>query len=740
MKTLVIVESPTKAKTIGKFLGRNYTVKSSMGHVRDLPKSELGVDIENNFTPKYITIRGKGEVIKVLKDEAKKADRILLASDPDREGEAIAWHLQQYFKIANENCRIEFNEITDTAVKKAVQNPRPINMDRVEAQQARRILDRLVGYKISPLLWKKVKKGLSAGRVQSVAVRLICDREEEIKNFIPEEYWSLLADLESGKGVLSAKLVKIASKKAVINNQAQMTEILDYLKGKEYKVSAIQSKPKKRNASPPFTTSSMQQEASRNLNMTAKKTMQIAQQLYEGVQVDKGVIGLITYMRTDSTRISQEAQDAAREYIKQKYGADYIPPKPNVFASKGRVQNAHEAVRPTSIERTPASLKPFLNLQQYKLYKLIYERFMASQMSPALFDSKSVEVTAGNCLFRASGDIMRFAGFMQVYVEGKDESGPKEEQGTLAPVKENQVLELKELCPKQHFTQAQPRYNEASLVKALEELGIGRPSTYAPIIDTILARGYVVKEEKLFFPTELGTIIISILKEYFKDIIDVEFTAGMEEQLDAVEEGDLKWEKVLEDFYKPFAKTLAHAEEDMAKITIAPEESDEFCEKCGKVMVYRMGRYGTFLACSGFPQCRNTKPIVKATDVKCLSCGGNIVQRKSRTGRIFYGCDNYPKCQYVSWDLPITEKCIHCGTQLSSKTLKGGNQQIICPNKNCPAKKTEAKKPAAKETQAANKKEKAELKKAPPKAKAKKAPAKPKKAASKKASSAKATE
>lgn len=695
MKTLVIVESPAKAKTIEKFLGKNYTVRSSMGHIRDLPKSDLGVDVEHDFEPRYITIRGKGDVLKVLREEAKKADNVLLASDPDREGEAIAWHLQQYLKIPNDDCRIEFNEITDNAVKNAVKLARPINMDRVEAQQARRILDRLVGYKISPLLWKKVKKGLSAGRVQSVVVRLICDREEEIRIFVPEEYWSLWADLDSGQGVLSAKLAKVDNKKAVIPNQEAMDQILAGLKDQEYLVKSVQTKLKKRNPAPPFITSSMQQDSSRSLGMTAKKTMQTAQMLYEGVKVEGGVIGLITYMRTDSTRIAQEAQDAARDYVKAKYGAEFIPEKPNVFAAKGKgkVQNAHEAIRPTSIERTPAAIKSFLTPQQYKLYKLIYERFLASQMSPAVFDAVSIDVEAGNCLFRASDEIMKFPGFMQVYVEGKD--GAKENEGVLAPVKENQKLELLKLDPKQHFTQPPPRYNEASLVKTLEELGIGRPSTYAPIIDTILGRGYVVREEKQFFPGELGEIIVSLLKEYFKDIIDVEFTAEMEKDLDTVEEGELRWNKVLDDFYQPFAKTLAYAEEAMAKIVIAPEESDQSCEKCGKVMVYKMGRYGKFLACSGFPDCRNTKPIVKMTDIACMACGGHIIQRKSRSGRIFYGCDNYPECKYVSWELPIREACPHCGSQLSSKQTKSGKDQIICPNKECPAKEGSKKKSGA---------------------------------------------
>lgn len=696
MKTLVIVESPTKAKTIGKFLGRSYTVTSSMGHIRDLPKSDLAVDTEHGFTPRYITIRGKGDIIKALRDQAKKADRILLASDPDREGEAIAWHLQQYLKIPNDACRIEFNEITDSAIKKAVQKPRPINMDRVEAQQARRILDRLVGYKISPLLWKKVKKGLSAGRVQSVAVRLICDREEEIKAFVPEEYWTILADLDTGKGKISAKLVQRHGKKIVIGDKETADALLAYLKDKEFQVSSVQVKPKKRNPSPPFTTSSMQQEAARKLGMTAKKTMQLAQVLYEGVAIDSGVVGLISYMRTDSVRVSEEAQSAAREYIGQKYGKEYLPAKPNVFSVKGKIQNAHEAIRPTSLERTPASVKAFLTPPQYKLYKLIYERFVASQMSQAQLDHISVDIQAGDCLFRASNEIVRFPGFMQVYVESMDAAAKEEEGFILAPVETGQVLELLQLTPTQHFTQPPPRYNEATLVKAMEELGIGRPSTYAPIIDTIIARGYVSREEKQFFPTELGAVVVGIMKEYFANIINVEFTADMENQLDMVEEGEMEWQKVLEDFYGPFEKTLEHAESAMEKINIEPEVSDQICEKCGKPMVYRMGRYGKFLACSGFPECRNTKPIVQMTNVKCLACGGHIIQRKSRSGRVFYGCDNYPECAYMSWDMPIEEKCPYCGTQLSSRPARGGKQQIICPNRDCPGKKTGEKKTAKK--------------------------------------------
>ena len=695
MKTLVIVESPTKAKTIEKFLGKQYTVKSCMGHIRDLPKSALGVDVEQDFEPHYITIRGKGDIIKVLKDEAKKADRILLASDPDREGEAIAWHLQKYLNVQDPKCRIRFNEITAEAVKKAVQIPTEIDADKVEAQQARRILDRLVGYKISPLLWKKVKKGLSAGRVQSVAVRLICDREAEITNFVSEEYWSLYAYLKSASGELITKLLRIKGKKAEINSGEQMDQILAELKSQAFAVQSVTTKEKRVNAKPPFTTSSMQQEAARRLNMTAKKTMQTAQQLYEGIAVGGVVTGLISYMRTDSVQISTEAEAMVREFIGEKYGKSYLPTKPNQYSSgKKRSQNAHEAIRPTVATNTPAALKPYLTPQQYKLYKLIWERFVASQMTPAVYDVNTVDVAAGDYLFRATGSILKFPGYTQVYSEGKEEKEEqKEESGVIVPVKEGESLALNKLEPKQHFTQPPPRYSEASLIKALEELEIGRPSTYAPIIDTILARYYVVREEKQLFPTELGILVVDLLKEYFPNIIDVAFTAGLEKQLDEVEDGDENWVKLLHEFYDPFAVTLQHAEKEMEKIVIEPEESGELCEKCGKAMVYRLGRFGRFLACSGFPDCRNTKPIIEPTNVKCLACDGNIVQRKSRSGRVFFGCDQYPTCTYVSWDLPIEEKCPACATQLSHKTSRGGETIKLCPSKDCP---TRAKQPKTK--------------------------------------------
>ncbi|MCR4963585.1 MAG: type I DNA topoisomerase [Firmicutes bacterium] len=686
MKTLIIVESPTKAKTIENMLGKSYVVRPCVGHVRDLPKSTMGVDIEHDFAPHYITIRGKGEVIKVLKDEAKKADQILLASDPDREGEAIAWHLQQYLRINNEQCRIRFNEITKTAIQNAVEHPQPIDMNKVEAQQARRILDRLVGYQISPLLWKKVKKGLSAGRVQSVAVRLICDREKEIHDFVPQEYWILYAVLQSDKGNLVVKLAKIDNKKAKLPDEEAVEELKRRLAGETYRVSSVSKKDRTRHPLPPFTTSMMQQEASRRLSMRAKKTMQTAQQLYEGIQVDGVVTGLITYMRTDSTRVSDEARQHARDYVRERYGEKFLPAKPRAYNSKkGTVQDAHEAIRPTSVQRTPQALKPFLSATQYKLYKLIWERFVASQMADAIYEVTTIEVTAGGCLFKASGSIAKFPGYTQVYNDGKEEQ-EQEDLSKVVPVNEGDVLPLERLDASQHFTQPPPRFSEASLIKTMEELGIGRPSTYAPIIDTILSRYYVVREEKQLYPTELGFLVVDLIKEYFGDIIDVEFTATMESNLDRIEEGEANWVQILRDFYDPFAVTLAHAEQEMEKVVIEPEVSDQVCEKCGKPMVYRMGRYGRFLACSGFPECRNTKAIIVPTNVKCLACGGDIVERKSRSGRIFYGCANYPECRYVAWDMPIEEKCPHCGTQLTAKTTKTGKEMILCPNMDCPSR------------------------------------------------------
>ena len=568
--------------------------------------------------------------------------------------------------------------------------------DRVNAQQARRVLDRLVGYKLSPLLWVKVKKGLSAGRVQSVAVRLICDREAEINAFVPEEYWTLEALLETEDGVLKAKLAKIANKKAEIHNEEEMQQILQHLADASYQVAGIQKRKKERKPVAPFTTSSLQQEAYRKYGLVTKRTMQIAQQLYEGVELGKeGVVGLITYMRTDSTRVSPEAQKATLDFIEERYGKEFLPKTPRQYTAKGKkIQDAHEAIRPSSVLRLPSQVKQFLKPQQYKLYKLIWERFVASQMASAIMDVTTIDVEAKDCLFRASGSVIHFPGFMQIYIEGRDDD-EKEDLGLLPTVVAGQLLQLQKLEPKQHFTQPPPRYTEAMLVKTMEEKGVGRPSTYAPTIDTILNRGYVVREEKHFYSTELGSIVVDLLKESFPDIIDIDFTANMEKSLDDVEEGNVVWQDVVADFYGPFSKDLQKAEESLEKVEIEPEYSGEYCEKCGKPMVYKLGRYGKFLACSGFPECRNTKPIIIDTGVKCLKCGGNIIQRKSRGGRIFYGCSNYPNCNYVAWDKPIEETCPTCGWQLTERTNKSGVTTKICPNKDC---STNAKAKAAKKS------------------------------------------
>lgn len=707
-KTLVIVESPTKAKTIARFLGSNYVVMPSMGHVRDLPKSTLGVDVEQNFEPHYITIRGKGNIIKGLKDEAKKADRVLLASDPDREGEMIAYHLKGYLDNVSENCRVEFHEITKDTVKKAVKHPRPLDMDKIKAQQARRVLDRLVGYKLSPLLWVKIKKGLSAGRVQSVAIRMICDREAEINAFQPEEYWTLDALLQTPGGPLSAQLVKINDKKAKIDDEAAVKQIMADLADKTYTVGDINKRERAKNPVAPFTTSSMQQEAYRKHGILTKKTMQLAQQLFEGIELGKaGVQGLITYMRTDSMRVSPEAEAAARDFIKEQYGPEYLPDKPRVYHGKGKIQDAHEAIRPTDVNRRPSEIKQYLTPQQYKLYKLIWERFVASQMASAIFDTTTVELLAEPYVFRAKGSVIRFPGFMQVYIEGRDDEGEKDDLALLPELELGTSLQCTKLDPKQHFTQPPPRYTDAMLVKTMEENGIGRPSTYAPIVDTILGRGYVVREDKHFYSTELGAVVVDMLKESFPDIIDIDFTASLEANLDEVELGNREWDSVVAEVYEPFAKELAVAEEELEKVNLTPEYSGDNCELCGKPMVYKLGRYGKFLACSGFPECHNTKAIVIPAGVKCLACGGDIIQRKSRGGRIFYGCTNYPECKYVSWDKPIEEKCPVCGTQMAEKKQRNGETHKLCPNADCPTnpktKRTKAKSADAAMQQAAKK-------------------------------------
>jgi len=673
---LVIVESPAKAKTIERYLGKKYKVRASMGHVRDLPKSQMGVDVENEFEPKYITIRGKGPVLKELKTAAKKVKKIFLAADPDREGEAIAWHLAHSLAMdTTSECRVVFNEITKDAIKESFKHPRAINMDLVDAQQARRILDRLVGYNISPLLWKKVKKGLSAGRVQSVALRLIIDRENEIKSFTPEEYWSIEAEFTKGNDTFQASFYGMDGKKVELKTEEDVKEVLGKVKGKSFEINKVTKKERKRNPAPPFTTSSLQQEAARKLNFRAKKTMMLAQQLYEGIEMGKeGTVGFITYMRTDSTRISEVAQKEANEYIVNKYGNDFVKQTERKEKKQQKSQDAHEAVRPTSTLRDPASVKEYLSRDQYRLYKLIWERFVASEMSPAIMDTMSVDIVNGSVMFRATGSKVKFPGFMKVYVEGSDDQ--KEEKDNLLPaLEENDKVKSESIDPNQHFTQPPPRYTEARLVKTLEELGIGRPSTYAPTLDTIQRRGYVTLDNKRFIPTELGEIVLELVREFFPDIIDVEFTANMERSLDDIEDGNVKWERIIDRFYQDFEKHLEKAENEMEKIEIRDEPAGEDCEECGHPMVFKMGRYGKFMACSNFPDCRNTKPIVKEIGVKCPKCEkGNIIERKSKKKRIFYGCDQYPECDFLSWDKPIERKCPKCSELLVEKKLKKGNQ------------------------------------------------------------------
>ncbi|QQZ07956.1 type I DNA topoisomerase [Heyndrickxia vini] len=678
---LVIVESPAKAKTIERYLGKKYKVKASMGHIRDLPRSQMGVDTEHNFEPKYITIRGKGPVLKELKTAAKKAKKVYLAADPDREGEAIAWHLAHSLDVdIHSDCRVVFNEITKDAIKESFKHPRPINTDLVDAQQARRILDRLVGYNISPLLWKKVKKGLSAGRVQSVAVRLIIDRENEIKNFIPEEYWTIVADFKKGKDTFQGSFYGINGKKVELKSEKEVKSILSQIKGKDFEITSVSKKERKRNPAPPFTTSSLQQEAARKLNFRAKKTMMLAQQLYEGIDLGKeGTVGLITYMRTDSTRISEVAQEEAANFIQQQYGKEYIRTEQRKEKKSSNTQDAHEAIRPTSTMREPSVLKEFLSRDQLRLYKLIWERFVASQMAQAIMDTMSVDLNNGEIVFRANGSKLKFSGFMKVYVEGTDDQSEEKEK-FLPQMVEGDIVKSDLVDPKQHFTQPPPRYTEARLVKTLEELGIGRPSTYAPTLDTIQKRGYVALDNKRFIPTELGEIVLELIMEFFPEILDVEFTAKMEHNLDEIEEGKIEWVKIIDDFYKGFYENLVKAESEMEKVEIKDEEAGEDCELCGNPMVFKMGRYGKFMACSNFPDCRNTKPIVKEIGVKCPKCNeGNIIERKSKKKRIFYGCDRYPECDFLSWDKPIERKCPKCEQLLVEKKLKKG-VQVQCTN------------------------------------------------------------
>lgn len=676
---LVIVESPTKAKTIGKFLGRKYVVKASKGHVRDLPKSKFGVDIGNDYEAHYITIRGKGKLLQELRKLAQKCDRVILATDPDREGEAISWHLAQALHLdTSQPLRVVFHEITKDAVKAAFKQPRCIDQHLVHAQQARRILDRIVGYKLSPLLWHKVRKGLSAGRVQSVAVKLIVLREREREAFEPEEYWSITSLLENQTNDrFKVKFYGRGEEKLKVTSQEQAREIVEAVKDADFTVRKIVRQERKRNPAPPFTTSSMQQEAARKLQFSAKKTMALAQQLYEGIDIGgQGSVGLITYMRTDSVKVSEQARAEARSYIVSTFGKEYYGGRK--YQSKKRAQGAHEAIRPTSVMRTPDSLKPYLKRDQYLLYELIWNRFVASQMRHAILDTVRVEIAASEYSFRATGSTLKFPGFMKLYIEGQDEA-EEEDSGLLPELHQGDKLRLLEITPKQHFTEPPPRYTEAMLVRTLEELGIGRPSTYAPTIDTIQRRGYVVKENRRFKPTDIAYIVTDLLDQYFADIVDVEFTAHLEDKLDQVEEGKLDWVSVVDEFYQPFAKDLEVAEQEIEKVEIKDEETDVICEECGRRMVIKHGRYGKFLACPGFPECRNTKPIVKEVGVKCPLCGeGAVVERRSRKGRLFYGCSNYPECKFVSWNKPTEHKCPECGSYLVEK-----KKMYVCSSKGC---------------------------------------------------------
>ncbi len=676
-KILVIVESPSKAKTIGKFLGGRYKVIASVGHVRDLPKSKLGIDIENDFEPQYISIRGKGDIIKELKKEAKNASKVYLATDPDREGEAISWHLAFLLGIdPSTPCRIVFNEITEKAIKEAIKNPRPIDLSLVDAQQARRVLDRLVGYQISPLLWRKVRRGLSAGRVQSAALKIICDRENEIKNFKPQEFWTITADF-SKKKKFTAKLTEYKGEKIIIENKEKNDAVLAELEKGQFIVKSLEAKDRTRRASAPFTTSSLQQDAANKLNFSTRKTMMIAQQLYEGVEVKgRGTIGLVSYIRTDSVRISDEARAASKEYIVNTMGQQYYGN--NVYKNRKKdVQDAHEAIRPSYVELEPEAIKESLSKDQYKLYSLIWNRFVASQMAPAKFKSLSVIIANGDYDFKATGSKMLFDGFLKVYSMSKDD----ETDRLLPDMEKGEVLKAVNIEGQQNFTQPPARFTEASLVKDLEEKDIGRPSTYAPIVATLTDRKYISKEKKSLIPTELGFIVTDMMEQYFKEIVDAGFTAQMEENLDDIETKGVRWKSVIEDFYDTLKDELKTADEQIEKVEFKEEPTGELCEKCGKPMVIKHGRFGAFAACTGYPECKNTKPIVQTIDVKCPKCGKDIVVRKSRKGRTFYGCSGYPDCDQVFWNKPVNKKCPKCGALLVEK--KGKDTQYACSNSEC---------------------------------------------------------
>lgn len=686
-KTLVIVESPAKVRTLSKFLGRQYTVKASIGHVRDLPKSKLGVDVENGYAPQYINIRGKGDVIRELREAAKKADSVLLATDPDREGEAISWHLAHILKVdPASDCRIEFNEITENAVRSALKKPRPIDMGRVDAQQARRVLDRLVGYNLSPFLWRKVRRGLSAGRVQSSALKLICDRERQIQDFVDEEYWTLSATLlpgERGKK-FDARLLTPGERRM---SRQDVDRIVSELEGAEYVVKSVTLKEQARRPSPPFTTSTMQQEAFRKLGFSAKRTMAVAQQLYEGVELaGEGHVALITYMRTDSTRISQEAQAAAREFVKARYGENHIPARARVYRSKKGAQDAHEAVRPTQIDRSPESLSGSIGRDQLRLYKLIWSRFMASQMADALFDATTVDINADSArakhVFRAAGQVMKFEGFTVLYTEGRDDEKNEREQA-LPPLEVGKELTLVELCPEEHHTQPPPRFTEATLVRELEKHGIGRPSTYAPIIETIRKRDYAALEQRRFKPTDIGFAVCDLLSEHFPNVVNLKFTATMEEELDGIEEQRSDWVQITDKFYKPFSEKLREADALAERVVIADEPIDEDCPQCKMAkLVIKTGRFGKFIACPRYPECTYRRSIVRKVDATCPECGGDMVQRRSKKGRVFYGCARYPECEFVSWNPPSGVACPKCASFTTSRQLRAG-VKYKCANPKC---------------------------------------------------------
>lgn len=693
-KKLVIVESPAKAKAISRYLGRGYIVEASQGHVCDLPKSQLGVDPAHDFEMKYITIRGRGDILASIRKEAKNAREVFFATDPDREGEAISWHLYHVLGVdESKACRIEFHEVTKKAVQNAIRHPRKLDMGRVDAQQARRALDRLVGYKISPLLWAKIKKGLSAGRVQSAATRMVVDREREINDFIPEEYWevSVCCTGKTGKQPfrLDTKLVSLDGKKCRIDNGQDAAAAVQRIREAKLSVQEVKRKERKRMPAPPFTTSSLQQEASRKLNFTTSRTMMVVQQLYEGIDLaGEGTQGLVTYIRTDSVRISDEAMADLRAFIPEKFGPEYLSHEQIEYRGRKNIQDAHEAIRPTDIRRTPESVKGSLTREQFMLYRLIYQRYTASQMAPAVYETLNAEIGDGKVGLRFYGERKTFPGFTSLYEESTDDETAGGKDTALPDLKEGTALKAEEIVPQQHFTQPPSRYTEASLVKTLEENGIGRPSTYAPTISTIISRGYVTREKKRIYPTELGTMVTDLMMEYFRDIVDTEFTAEMENKLDEVEEGKQDWKQVLRDFYPGFEKELEVAEREIEKVEIQDEVSDVVCDQCGAMMVYKMGRYGKFLACPNFPECRNTKPILTYIEAPCPKCGKPLLEKVSRKGRKFYGCEGYPECDFVSWDKPITEKCPRCGGPMVEKRNSRRGTAHLCVNEECRYRET----------------------------------------------------